>query len=407
MSVPRPDQKQPADRPVDRTAGQPADRPAGQPADRPAGQPAERTFRRFLRVARAAAAALALCAGLFYFVSMPEKDTGEAARNLPEGFAILEPEREFSALLEAGDTIYAGGMEGVFLFDLRTFAPMGQLSLADQEGMTDVKVRPGEMLEAVKALYLHTDNTVWVGCQSGIAIFRHGKLIRRIGIGDGLPDGRVNAIIRDGEGRIWAGTFNGAARLEPDGSWRQFTKKDGLMEDMVNQILPDSQGRLWFASYLAGRGGLTCFAGETVWQIGVSEGLSHPSITTLAEDGQGGIWAGGGAYDKGGADCLVMDSSGWQIRRKLSRADGLAGEKVRHIHIGPEGSLWFCSEYDGIAVFTAGEEKIPRYLDKQNGLSDNEVKQIMEDREGNFWLATRSGITRLTREAVAGVLSWR
>jgi ligand-binding sensor domain-containing protein len=88
----------------------------------------------------------------------------------------------------------------------------------------------------------------------------------------------------------------------------------------------------------------------------------------------------------------------------LTRDKGLAGEKVRYIHIDRQGSLWFCSEYDGVAVFGRDMQRI-RLLMKQDGLPDNEVKQIAEDDNGNMWFACRRGVLRMDAKAAGKVAS--
>lgn len=93
------------------------------------------------------------------------------------------------------------------------------------------------------------------------------------GAGQGLPDGEVNAVARDGEGRIWAGTTRGVAYVFSPGSafsgdatlaQPQWPIREGgetyLLRDVnVLDMETDPAGRLWIATttgaYLLNREG--------------------------------------------------------------------------------------------------------------------------------------------------------
>lgn len=86
------------------------------------------------------------------------------------------------------------------------------------------------------------------------------------------------------------------------------------------------------------------------------------------------------------------------VRHFIQIVFAVAGEKVRSIHIDRKGNRWFCSEYDGVAVFGKDGQRI-RLLTKQDGLPDNEMKQMAEDKEGNLWFACRRGVLCINAQA--------
>jgi ligand-binding sensor domain-containing protein len=120
-----------------------------------------------------------------------------------------------------------------------------------------------------------------------------------------------------------------------------------------------------------------------------SDGLVHPSITSVTETRDGTIWVGSGFANTGGANRLTDQNR----FAGMSRKDGLAGDKVRQIYEDRLGRLWFCSEYDGVAIFAGGVRQ--RILTTSDGLAGDEVKKIIEDSDGAFWLATDHGLNKL------------
>jgi ligand-binding sensor domain-containing protein len=300
----------------------------------------------------------------------------------PEGWLIIAPDREVSSLLLVGDTLYAGGMEGIVTVDVRSGEVTGALE-------TPIP------LVLVKSLVQSRDGKIWAAHQNGVTVF-DGDAIRTMTTADGLPDNRVNALLEARDGRLWAGTFGGAAVF--DGSaWRPLTRADGLLDDMVGVLYEDSRGWLWFGNYVLRGGGVTYVGPDTMGHFTVETGLAHNAITSIVEDQQGRIWIGSGALTRGGANVAVWQDRRWALTRSLGIKDGLAGEKVRLIYPDDHGRLWFCSEYDGIAILRSGDLQPLYRLTEREGLSHNEVKAIVADRDGNLWLGAHQGITKIPR----------
>ena len=298
----------------------------------------------------------------------------------PPGWRIVRPPHEVSALAIRGDTVWAGGQEGVFRID----RPSGRL-----DGALDV----GAPLAFVRALAVDGGGRLWIGHAGGVTVW-DGSSASTSGVADGLPDTCVNALLVARDGSVWAGTCGGAARWDGE-RWRALTSADGLLVDHVNVLFEDDAGGMWFGSAMPPRGGLSLLA-EGRWRyVTTGSGLPHNGVTSIVADGVGGVWVGTGFVDRGGACPLARGASGWEIARVLGAGDGLAGAKVRYVF--PDGeATWVCSEYDGVAIL--GQET-RTVVTERDGLSSNEVKQVVEDADGTLWLATRDGVTRIEAAA--------
>lgn len=343
--------------------------------------PARWTGRAFLLLLLAAALAIAGWAA-FHLIRGDWHQVEPQAGPLPEGWTITAADREVSALLLDGETLYAGGMEGIVTIDVRTARVTGALEA-------------GVPMVLVKSLVRDRAGRIWAAHQGGLTVFDGDRTITYTAE-DGLPDHRVNAVLEDRDGCLWVGTFGGAAALDPKG-WRVIGQDQGLLDDMVNLLYEDSHGNLWFAHYVLQGGGASYLAGEVIHHVTIASGLAHNAVTTIAEDLQGRLWIGSGALTRGGANYAVWDNGRWELTGGLSAEDGLMGEKVRLIYPDDYGRLWFCSEYDGIAILRSSDLELLATLTWREGLSHNEVKAILSDADGNLWLGAHRGVTRIPR----------
>ncbi|MCX7934399.1 MAG: transcriptional regulator [Planctomycetota bacterium] len=324
-----------------------------------------------------AAAFFVFAAAVLLLAFLPQP---RAPRPAPPGWTIVRPPEDVMALAIAGDRVWAGGKEGVMVFDRRTAAPL-------------TAAPPGNFAYT-RALLLQGD-ILWIGHEKTLTAW-DGKARRDYTEADGLPPGRILCLMLDKAGRLWVGTDGGASVRAGDAWQPPLTAQQGLASNMVNAMLQDDRGGLWFGSYEAPAGGVSRLSASGQWQRWtMADGLPHANITSFCQDQEGRVWAGSGLLDRGGAICFEATDEEWRLTKVLTQQDGLAGEKVRALFCDREGRLWFGSEYDGVAVQGQRGWRIYR---ENDGLSHPEVKAIAQDGDGNIWLGTRSGITRLAAE---------
>ncbi|SHG47195.1 Two component regulator propeller [Thermosyntropha lipolytica DSM 11003] len=292
---------------------------------------------------------------------------------------VIRPPREVSALAVKDGKIWAGGSEGLYWIDMNT-CQAKKMSF------------PGYKISDIRSLLLDHEGILWIGSFNGLYTWDGNQLVKK----EGLPDQRVNCIFKDDANNIWVGTWQGAAVYQ-NGVWKVYGEKEGLISDMVNTIFQDSRGWMWFGSYAVRKGGVSCWDGQNWHIFDFPQFLSNSNVCDILEDHQGRVWVATGFVNKGGASCFVVRDGKPVFSHFLTVEDGLAGEKVRSIFIDSKKRLWFCSEFDGVAIWDGREFRI---ISRKNGLSGNEVKDMFEDREGNFWLATENGITRIEKGGI-------
>ena len=122
----------------------------------------------------------------------------------------------------------------------------------------------------------------------------------------------------------------GFARWHPEEGLTWYGVEDGLIDNHVNDLLVDRHDNLWIAT----RGGISCFDGNSFRAFTTEDGLPSNRIDCLFEDARGHLWIG---TDKG-----------------VALYDGRLFQTIKSPHIGP-------------------------------------VCRILEDRDGAFWLGTVVG----------------
>jgi diguanylate cyclase (GGDEF)-like protein len=215
---------------------------------------------------------------------------------------------------------------------------------------------------------------------AGLARLRSGVL-ERMGVDDGLPNGRVLTLLRDRENSLWIGTNGGLVRLR-DAPIRSYTRRDGLGDDFVRAVLV--RGRDVLLGTSRGLSRLDADSGRAA-PVGSGTLLQSAPVLSLADAGTGATWVGT-FYD----GALLWD--GRRILRTIDAASGLPSNEVRAIVAGSDGRVWIGTK-QGLAVASASDAL--RVYGMAEGLPGDYVQALHEDAEGVMWVGTGTGLARI------------
>jgi ligand-binding sensor domain-containing protein len=261
---------------------------------------------------------------------------------------------------------------------------------------------------------------------------------------NGLPPGRIFAVIADKERQPWLLAGDWLCRLKGT-EWMREAQSGGLGEAQ-SVLSPGRSGGLWIAepkgAWLTGgqvvryqEGRATQELEPTPW----AQDSPRSQVTALLEDHTGRLWLGmhwGGVFSSqpGGhwqrlrsegplaqcrVNCLFEDRQGcvwvgtlgdglFRITRRVVSTVHLPETANEHlintVSAGPEGSVWVGT--DGAGVFRLRDGAITHF-GAEEGLGSPLIFSILADRRTNVWCGTSAGLFRLHDgrfEPVAGLV---
>jgi len=140
----------------------------------------------------------------------------------------------------------------------------------------------------------------------------------------------------------------------------------------------------------------------------VNEGLSHSDAMAVVQDRDGFIWVG---TNKG-----VNRYDGYELKPYLLPIDndnGLSNNRVRTLHVSPQGTLWAGTEGGGLNLYNPNQDRFVRLTGTQLAAADRALLQAMTqadistlatDQQGRVWVGTRYHGLFLLRANAAGQL---
>src|SRR6056297_968857 len=307
---------------------------------------------------------------IFTFVVLTSSCSKEASAD-KKNFQNLLEEFEISSLVEFNESVYAGGLEGVFEIN--------------PNNLSYEKLDIGDIF-LVKDLLVHGDG-LYIGYEEGIKVYKDGKYKEILNKDSNVNDIRVNDLYIDGSGKLWAGTYGGVLKLNK-GKWEPLTTDEGLLDDTVFLIIEDGFGGMVFGHYASSDSGLSYLKNGKWRYFNTENGLPHNYIT----DGirrEDKLYVTTGFFEVGGVAVFNISKEGIEHERNIIEEWGDHGSKARSIGIR-EDELWIGTEYNGLSIIKSGNIY---NFNEENGLVHNEVKSILFRKDGMVWLGTRSGVS--------------
>ncbi len=224
-----------------------------------------------------------------------------------------------------------------------------------------------------------------------------------LSVAQGLPNGTVNAIVRDRQGYIWFGTLDGLCRY--DGYEVRVFKHDPLDSSSIGDntvamsaLYLDREGRLWIGTYNNGLDRYDPATGKFIHfrnDPGNPASLSNNSVRCILQDRTGDLWVGtfGGGLNRMGAtegrfERFVHDST---------NPNSLSDNLVRCLGEDATGSLWIGTKGGGLSRLDASRRVFTHFTNRTgdpNSLTGGEVWSICVDHASTVWIGTEHGLSR-------------
>lgn len=226
--------------------------------------------------------------------------------------------------------------------------------------------------------------------QAALAQVPETPKFRRIGIEQGLPSSRINALAQDRAGYLWIATDDGVARF--DGlSMRVWRHNPGIVGGMPNNLVNamhiDREDRVWLSFSKSGVGVIDTLRRDVrPWTSEEVPEFATAEVWAIAETPDGSLWFG-----SFGDGLFQRDPQG-RIQAHGAVQAGAGAEPdaiVLSLATTADGSL-FIGAATGLAHWVDGRAQpvsVP-------GLDGDPVTSLQAEPDGTLWIGARSRLWR-------------
>lgn len=239
----------------------------------------------------------------------------------------------------------------------------------------------------VESVMMDRNEVLWVGTGVGrVKRYRDGKEI--LPSQESLFESQNGlAIYEDREGTVWIGTGRKGVCALKESNAALIDVRYALRSSALRCLLQTRDGALWFGTVA---GGLGSYHKGRVTRVRGTDELEETTVFSLAQTPEGFVWVG--TLDRG----LY-----WHATNSLHRLELPAETQVvdvRSMLVTRDGSLWVGTSRHGLYQITpAGLESVrrtgslgpghTRRLTTADGLGSNEIRHLYEDSRNRLWIS--------------------
>lgn len=262
--------------------------------------------------------------------------------------------------------IWIGTGNGLYQFDGTNF-----LDYHDQDKKTSLQV---------SALYMTTDQVLWIGTRKGEIYQLHEDSLKLMNPEEGNPKVAITGFVSDKSGNLWFSTYGEGVYYYDGKHIYNLNCDDGLTDNYCYTVTTDEQGRIWVAT----DGGISiCSSGsdkKKIKKLTTAEGLPDNIVLSFAQDGTT-IWAG--MQDAG---ICKVDTRTLKITKAAAPVKWEYGP-VNDIVIG-KNWLWLSTEHKGIISIEPSTGNLNGNFTDADKLNISRINHLYADKQGNYWIAS-------------------
>lgn len=215
---------------------------------------------------------------------------------------------------------------------------------------------------------------LWLLVVYGNAVFAQQHNFRNWTLADGLPQSKVNDILQDHRMQIWVATRGGVSRFDGN-TFHTYTRQQGLASNNTTCLLQDSRNHIWIGS---SDNGLTQFDGAKFTTYNTRSGLESNNVTSLTEDKLGQLWV---ATDSG-----IFTLTG----NRFNRSPEFKKQPYQVIYSDAKGTIWAGSRSSGLYKLNQGS--LSHYSSTEHKLPSDAITAIYtETGTDKVWVGTTEG----------------
>ena len=273
-----------------------------------------------------------------------------------------------------GKNIWLGGVQ-----------PAGTLTLYNGTALKNFKIPNSSLFGlSINDIKKADDGKIWFTDQFRGLFSYDGQNFRNYTIMDGLPDNQANALYIESNNSIWVTTNNGVAIFNGE-TFRTIYEPDNdnaLSFGPTSAVTKSKDGVFFFGQ---GNRGVIIYDPNSLRNITKADGFERSPISDIQFDKDGNLWATGWW----GSGIQLIENE--KITKNITMEDGLPSARVNEIDFTSDGTMWIATR-NGVATYKNG--KIEKVIKTEDGLPDNWVISLAVDKNDNIWFYTPIGLTR-------------
>jgi len=242
---------------------------------------------------------------------------------------------------------------------------------------------------AVRALALEADGSLWVGTQGGLSRLdpqRRGFTHLR-----GLPDNRIASLLLDRQGTLWIGTWQGLARKRAGSDHIEAVELD-LAKPQITLLSQTHDGRVLVGTSLGDLRMLSPDEGRALpfaARAGADDGVWPVLSMVQADDDE--LWLGGrtGIERRRASDGGLIE----RLPPEGASPAPVPRSEVRALMRDPAGLIWAGSYGSGLMRHVPplpGLAVLHNVGERWRRFGDLDVRSVLQLNDGRVWLGTQA-----------------
>jgi PAS domain S-box-containing protein len=258
------------------------------------------------------------------------------------------------------------------------FGTYDGLSILKDNKFTNYSSVNGLPNDRVESLLKDDNGNLWIGTYGGGIAKKIGDSFEVLQLGEKVNSKIVTSLLNDREGNFWVGTWMGIYKYD-NNRYVTYNAEDGLPSNNILSIYYDNYGDQVLLGTLAG--GLNIIRGGMV----LSTNLSSNSVWSIEKESNSSVWLG----TTNGP--VLYDIS---LNKCISPLSNLLNTIVYAIKKSTSGAVYFGTD-KGLYKY-AGQQLT--LLNSRNGLKNENVRTIYEDENNVLWVGTMKGVYQINND---------
>jgi len=246
------------------------------------------------------------------------------------------------------------------------------LSHFDGQKFTNYTVQDGLPSNIIFDVLTDPNGKVWVATANGVSVYINNKFINYSSGVAGFNSNIVYCIEQLGKDEFAFGTYDGLSILK-DNRFTNYSSVNGLPNDRVESLLKDDNGNLWIGTY---GGGIAKKTGDSFEVLQLGEKVNSKIVTSLLSDREGNFWVGTwmGIYKYDNNRFVTFNAE-----------DGLPSNNILSVYYDINGGQVLLGTLaGGLNIIKSGKVL-------STTLSSNTVWSIEKESNNSVWLGTTNG----------------